>query len=108
MSKELLIAVREQFQSLLDNYHVPDVAMATFKGAMMQLSGIIETPEAPPVVALHPVTSTDAVVQGVIVGLSGALSDIMAGINAMPAPPTVEQIAEAVSTHTQPAATAAS
>jgi hypothetical protein len=42
----LLIAVRDQFQALLDSYQITGTAVDPYKNAMVQLNNIIETPPA--------------------------------------------------------------
>jgi hypothetical protein len=79
-NKIALIAVRDAFQSLLDNYQVMDTAMVTFKGAMVGLNNIIETPDAAPVTVMQPVTGTADVVAGVLAGLAGISADVSAQV----------------------------
>ena len=81
-TKDLLIAVRDQFQSLLDYYQVTDPGLVTFKSAMVQLNSIIETPDAPPVTITQPVTSTADVVAGVLAGLGDIPATVLAGLTA--------------------------
>ena len=73
-NKVALIAVRDAFQSLLDNYQVMDTAMVAYKGAMVGLNSIIETPDAPAVTVQQPVVGTADVIAGVLAGL-GDLGD---------------------------------
>ncbi len=66
MNKSQLIAVRNSFQTLLDNYQIVGTALEPFKNAMVDLNAVIDTPDDTPAApAAAPAVSATAISEGV-------------------------------------------